>query len=112
MVSQNEIHSSVILDLTPPDISCPESITAYTERLLEGATVTWEVPSAQDTISDVEVTRTTGLPPNSFFSISDGTFTHPIVYTARDSNGNEATCQFNIIIEGICSTLLFKSNRL
>ncbi|XP_064419278.1 uncharacterized protein LOC106706530 [Latimeria chalumnae] len=79
-------------DTIPPSITnCPQDITITTER--DHVQVTWEEPEVSDN-SGVFI---------SIASISSGSFfrygTHQITYTAGDEAGNEASCQFQVVIK-------------
>jgi hypothetical protein len=85
-----------VLDGTPPEIECPESIVASTEDGTCGSTIDYEMPATSDLCSSVEVTLIEGLEPGAFFPVGTSIQT----FTAVDSSGNTATCSFTITVEG------------
>lgn len=85
-----------VVDHTPPTIDCPDSIVANSEDGTCGSIIDYEMPTATDLCSTVEVTLVEGLESGSFFSVGSTLLS----FSAVDSSGNVASCSFTITIEG------------
>ena len=70
---------------------CPTNITLTTTE--NSAVATWQLPTATDNCGTPSVTS----PFSSGQSFVVGTTT--VIYTAIDSKGNHATCQFNVLVK-------------
>ncbi|GFR99359.1 Pol polyprotein [Elysia marginata] len=83
-------------DSTPPTVSsCPSDISVPT--VYEKVEVTWTEPTFTEAVS---VSST--YQPGTFFTQGD----HKVVYLAKDSSGNVATCAFNVYVnDEFCPTL-------
>ena len=87
----------------PRVLECPKDKTIISTKNQER--VSWDDPKFQDNYDPaprISSNRVTG----TFFSFGKTLVT----YTATDESGNEAICQFNIIISGI--TLIYLSKYL
>ena len=73
--------------------NCPTDIAAEAQPGTTETTVSWVAPTATDNVNGI-VTPTVNFPSGSIFS---GGSTE-VVYTATDSQGNTATCSFNVVI--------------
>ncbi|XP_021345013.1 P-selectin-like, partial [Mizuhopecten yessoensis] len=85
-------------DAQPPEImDCPTSINSYADRGQSFATVTWNVPTANDNSGgNVTMTQTVGKASGSQFDVGF----HEIRYLATDGTGNKSPeCIFFVIIE-------------
>ncbi|CAH1274716.1 SRPX2 [Branchiostoma lanceolatum] len=91
------------IDIQPPIfVSYPTDIVAFTDRNKETTIITWEEPTAIDTIANnidvpVRVQLSVGSAPGSTFTRGQ----HLIKYTATDAFLNEATCSFRVIVQVI-----------
>lgn len=83
------------LDDENPTLQCPASLMTSTDETESTADVTWDQPTSADN-SDGDVTVTTNPSSGSSFAVG----TNPVVITARDSSQNEASCTFNVIVQG------------
>ena len=70
---------------------CPTSITLTTAE--NSAVATWQLPTATDNCGTPSVSSSF----SSGQSFAVGTTT--VIYTASDSKGNQATCQFNVSVK-------------
>ena len=70
---------------------CPPNLTLTTAD--NSAVATWQLPKATDNCSTPSVSSTF----SSGQSFALGTTT--VIYTASDSKGNQATCQFNVLVK-------------
>ncbi|MEY2428462.1 MAG: hypothetical protein QOJ40_1347 [Verrucomicrobiota bacterium] len=83
----------IVLDQTPPAITCPPNIVANNDLNLCGATVSFPLPVASDLCSTV--TNITCLPPpGSFFPVGVTT----VQCSATEAAGNTGTCSFTVTI--------------
>ncbi|KAJ8034326.1 Neurogenic locus Notch protein [Holothuria leucospilota] len=82
------------IDETPPTIiNCPADVTEIVEFGVPGAVVSWVEPTARDDSGFASIVSRSHV-PNSFFVEEKTT----VVYTFQDAVGNEATCEFCVII--------------
>ncbi|XP_022109740.1 uncharacterized protein LOC110989561 isoform X3 [Acanthaster planci] len=84
----------VVTDNTPPVIrNCPSNNTILTDSNSNTGSASWTPPTVDSTPTD-PVTLMPSHEPGASFPIG----THSVTYTARDANGNEATCIFWITV--------------
>jgi uncharacterized repeat protein (TIGR01451 family) len=84
-----------VVDNTPPQISCPASITLE-PTCPTGAIATWTPPVGTDNCAGAVTTRTAGPAPGSVFPIGTTTVT----YSVSDANGNgPVSCSFTVTIK-------------
>jgi len=82
-----------VVDTDPPVISCRKNIITETDKGKENTVVKWDVPTAVDAVDgEVDVVQKSGLAPGSEFDVGNWR----IRYTAKDSKGNEAKCNFYV----------------
>ncbi len=82
-----------VVDTEPPTVSgCPANMTVETESGACTAVADWRAPTITDQCGDIDVAAN----PAPGTSLAIGMTT--VVYTATDSAGNTATCQFNVTI--------------
>jgi hypothetical protein len=83
-------------ETTPPVITCPAGITKFTDSGQLGATVNTGTPVALDNCAVVSVNgvRSDGKPLNALYPVG----LTIIRWTAKDSNGNAASCGQSIIV--------------
>ena len=88
-----------IVDNQPPEIrNCPQTVTAFTDKLSQTAVVNWTQPTARDNSDEVTVYQTKGGPPGSSFPVGQT----EVRYQASDANNNTSTeCTFFINVEGM-----------
>lgn len=88
-----------MLDSEAPEIlNCPQTIYAYTDKMSQTASVTWQTPTATDNSGTVTVSQTKGAAPGSSFQLG----LTEIRYKAIDANGNQSPeCIFFVNVEGI-----------
>ena len=87
-----------VVDNTAPVISnCPMSASATAASGTNTAVVTWTVPTATDNSGGVVTSTSTH---NSGDSFTTGVTT--VTYTFSDPTGNQATCQFVVMVNGEC----------
>ena len=85
-------------DVTPPTLSaCPQNINVQTEGTT--AIAVWTVPTATDNCTP-NPTVTSNFTSGQSFSIGNTT----VIYTAKDSSNNTATCNFIISTAKILAT--------
>ncbi|KAK4305073.1 hypothetical protein Pmani_023017 [Petrolisthes manimaculis] len=83
------------VDVTPPELKCPENQTVSMEQHESYAVVTWDDPVVQDN-SGGPVKMATIPATTNPMKLSIGT--HTITYLAKDKLGNRASCQFSITV--------------
>jgi hypothetical protein len=84
-----------VVDNTPPQISCPASITLE-PTCPSGAIATWTPPVGTDNCAGAVTTRTAGPAPGSVFPIGTTTVT----YSVTDAAGNgPVSCSFTVTIK-------------
>jgi len=84
-----------VVDNTPPQISCPASITLE-PTCPTGAIATWTPPVGTDNCAGAVTTRTAGPAPGSVFSIGTTTVT----YSVTDAHGNgPVSCSFTVTVK-------------
>ena len=78
-------------------MTCADDITVTAAAGTNGATVTFNAPTATTTCTSggLTVTQTAGQTSGSFFAIG----THTVTFTATDNCGNTATCSFTITVQ-------------
>ncbi len=83
-------------DVGPEILTCPEDILVANETGKCGATVTFDLPTGQDTCSDkVTVKQVEGLEPGAFFPVG----VTAIKYELSDTIGNVSICSFTVTVE-------------
>ncbi|XP_064481558.1 fibrillin-2-like [Ornithodoros turicata] len=83
-----------VIDKEPPTIvRCPGSVHAYATKL-EGALVKWDEPEFEDNVFVDSVKPS--QEPGTLFSVGE----HFVRYVASDFDGNQATCEFKVIVQG------------
>ena len=88
--------------MTPPVIiDCPQSVMETVSLGSSSGIVTWTEPTAIDNTGG-QTTVLKSHEPGTTFPVG----TTEVFYLFMDQNGNEATCSFAVIGNGIC---LFKS---
>src|SRR4029079_5024120 len=84
-----------VVDNTPPQISCPASIT-LDPTCPTGAIATWTPPVGTDNCAGAVTTRTAGPAPGSVFPIGTTTVT----YSVTDAHGNgPVSCSFSVTVK-------------
>lgn len=96
---RNNFNFFFILDTEAPEIlNCPQTRYAYTDKMIQTASVTWQTPTATDNSGTVTVSQTKGAAPGSSFQLG----LTEIRYKAIDANGNQSPeCIFFVSVEGI-----------
>jgi hypothetical protein len=84
----------IVVDQTPPEITCPAEITVNNDPGACGALVNYTAPVGTDNCSGANTTQTDGPTSGSPFNVGD---TH-IEFTVTDSSNNSATCDFVITV--------------
>ncbi|HTS15966.1 MAG TPA: HYR domain-containing protein [Verrucomicrobiae bacterium] len=87
--------SFIVVDSTPPVITCQSDITNSLDVGQTSAIVTFPTPTATDNCS-TSVTVTCTPPSGSIFQLG----TTPVTCIAVDSAGNSASCRFNVVLIG------------
>ncbi len=82
----------IVVDRTPPSITCPGNITTNLPTGQCSAVVTFPAPSASDNCAVPSV----NCSPPSGSAFSAGTTT--VICTATDASGNFATCSFSVTV--------------
>ena len=83
----------LLLDVTPPDISCTTDKQAYTTANMSSASVTWAAPNATDNVGVASLACTPQIGA-SLFPVGLTT----VNCTATDLTGNAASCSFNVTV--------------
>lgn len=86
--------SFIVVDTTPPVITCQSDITNTVSSSESSAVVTFPTPTATDNCSTATVTCVPAS--GSIFPLG----TTPVVCTAADAAGNTASCTFNVTVTG------------
>ena len=81
-----------VLDVTPPEITCPDDITVEAEGP-DGAVVSFDPPTVSDDV-DPEPTRSCDPMPGDLFPVGMTTVT----CIATDAAGNSAQCEFTVTV--------------
>ncbi len=89
----------IILDVTPPSISCPSNISVSATSGA-GAVVTYSAPVGTDNCPGAVTTLTAGLPSGSTFPIGTTTVT----YTVTDAAGQSVSCSFTVTVTCVATT--------
>ena len=80
-------------DNTLPVITgCPNNIVENIPVTQSGTVISYTIPSATDNSNQVQLV--TNPTPPGFFPVG----TNVVTYTFRDPSGNEATCQFTVLV--------------
>ena len=100
--------------MTPPVIiDCPQSVMETISLGSSSGIVTWTEPTAVDNAGGETIVLRSHEPGTSF-----PVGTTQVSYLFRDQNGNEATCSFAVIGNGIlclfksCFSALFNRKRI
>lgn len=88
------------LDLIPPDLVCPSTISRTIPALQQCLTVFWEIPFSADN-SGVDPFVTSD--PASGSCLDPGTTV--VFVIATDVSGNSATCQFSVLVDVVGETI-------
>ena len=82
-------------DTEPPVfVFCPNDVVEYLNQGIGEVNVFWNEPLAEDNCGDpITITQT------SFSGDGFPLGTTPVTYTAVDASGNEAVCEFNVVVE-------------
>jgi len=84
-----------INDITPPTFTlCPTSLSFNSASNTCSANVAYDTPTASDVCGPSAVTFVSGILPNTVAAVGS----YPTVWSASDSSGNTATCEFTITI--------------
>ena len=85
-------------DIVDPVIAnCPTDITQIVAAGQTSATVIWTPPTATDNVTPTDqITMVATHAPGGQFPVGTTTVT----YIFMDQAGNDATCSFNIIVQG------------
>ncbi|MBK8555084.1 MAG: HYR domain-containing protein [Lewinellaceae bacterium] len=84
---------TVIENIPPQFINCPDTITAFADTLCN-AVVVWTPPIGVDGCGATSLTITSTYAPGDTFSIGET----EVMYTVTDFSGNTATCTFLITV--------------
>lgn len=91
-----------VLEVIPPEITCPESITVNVAEGECGQVVDYTLPLGTDNCPGATTTMLEGLAPGSLFPV--GTTVN--VYQVTDASGNTAECAFEVtVIDNINPTI-------
>ncbi|XP_072043779.1 uncharacterized protein [Amphiura filiformis] len=82
-----------VIDMEPPEITCPPDQEFQTESGLNTAVMTWDDPYVVDN-SNQDVTLESNIEPGSSLPIGS----HDVTYDAIDLEGNTASCSFTVRI--------------
>lgn len=84
-------------DTSRPDLQCPSPVVAYADRGETSTRVTWDEPVTTDNSgAAVPVQKVAGPEIGTF--LEAGYYT--VRYVATDDAGNEASCQFSVLVRG------------
>ncbi|HST54146.1 MAG TPA: DUF5011 domain-containing protein, partial [Pyrinomonadaceae bacterium] len=87
--------SVIVVDTTPPVISCPADILADFDSGVNGAVVTYTAPVGTDSCAGaLTATQTAGLPSGATFPLGTTTNT----FKVTDPSGNTASCSFKVTV--------------
>lgn len=87
-------------DVSPPEVLyCPPNTLHYTlpPGGKDSANVTWPQPKARDNSNSFLNQTMRTYPPGSSFAIGSTNVT----YTFQDGSGNQAFCEFQVILSGL-----------
>lgn len=94
-------------DTSRPALQCPVSIVAYADEGETSTQVFWDVPTVEDNSGEgISVDQVAGPDPGAF--LEAGYYT--VRYIATDSSGNEAQCQFSLLVRVIQCPGIFGSH--
>jgi hypothetical protein len=85
----------LVVDQTPPSITCPPDITVTSDPGQCGAVVHYAAPVGQDTCSAPATTQVAGLVSGSLFPVGRTTNT----FQVTDVAGNRAECGFVVTVD-------------
>jgi hypothetical protein len=81
----------IVVDVTPPVVTCPEDVAGTTSDGLATAAVTLKVPDASDNVGVVTIGCDTA---SVLFSIGSQT----VICSATDAAGNTGTCRYEVVV--------------
>ncbi|MCW3126202.1 MAG: secreted protein containing hyalin domain [Bacteroidetes bacterium] len=84
----------VVVDKTPPVITCPADVKATCDQTTKTAKVVYTKPTATDDGKDIPVTLSAGFGSGEAFPVG----TTKVSYIAQDPAGNISKCSFNVIV--------------
>lgn len=91
------IEISDSIDTSRPVLQCPTSVVVYADAGETSARVTWDEPTASDNSgATVPVVKTGGPDIGTY---QDANY-YTVHYSATDETGNEANCQFSLLVRG------------
>ena len=79
--------------MAPVFSNCPTDIVAEAQPGTTETIVSWVAPTATDDVDGV-LTASVNIPSGSTFGAGQTT----VIYTVADSQGNSATCSFNVVV--------------
>ena len=82
-----------VIDVTEPQVVCPQNITVNNDAGACGANVTWTPPSPIDNCLGVATTSSTHN-PGDFFPVG----TTIVTYDIEDAAGNTTSCSFEVTV--------------
>lgn len=86
---------ALFLDVEPPQLSCPETISVTAVREQTSSRVEWLHPEVKDNSGFFNATLH-GKKSGTVFIEGN----HNVRYSATDKRGNTAECVFNVIVSG------------
>lgn len=87
------VQTVIVIDNTPPTISCPANIVADFDPAVNGALVSYTEPAGLDNCS-ATTTQIAGLPSGSVFPVGTTTNT----FRVTDTAGQSAECSFDVTV--------------
>ncbi|XP_071847709.1 uncharacterized protein [Apostichopus japonicus] len=94
-------------DTSRPVLQCPTSVVVYADAGETSARVTWDEPTASDNSgATVPVVKTGGPDIGTY---QDANY-YTVHYSATDETGNEANCQFSLLVRVIQCDGLYGSH--
>ena len=95
--SDSPFRFAQFLDVTPPQIICPDNVHVGTDPDRDSTEVKWNVPIALDNSGYLPtVSVIPALVPPASLPIGNTT----IYYTAEDTSKNKAKCSFSVSVKG------------
>ena len=87
-------HLSPYLDLEAPQITCPSTVTGYTDTSLATGRTEWPLPNVTDNSGKYVAVDCTAVPGSTSFLLGSS----QVTCVATDLSGNSASCSFIVII--------------